>query len=409
MFRSIGRLYEEAFRGLPAPVWKLSFGLLVNRAGTMVLPFLSLYLIRELGFEASQVSLVLLVFGLGSVIGSYAGGALSGSLGTLWVQVWSLSLAGVGFLILGQLRSLPAVALGVFLISAISDAFRPACLTAMAEAAPGPIRARAMGLLRLAGNLGMAIGPALGGLLAEIDYQLIFIGESATCLAAAGWLWMALRGSAFGSKRPTVEGADEAEAVGSLWRDRVFLGILALTLPSAVVLFQLFSTFPVYLSAAYGLGEKEIGLIFALNAGLIVTLEMPLIKTLERRPPAPLMGVGMLLLCLGFGLLPFGSGWFYLAFTVVVWTFGEMLMLPFAQVFVAERAGPGRTGKAMGIYASTFASAMLLAPALGFWIYESFGAMALWVGAGSLGIPLCLGALLLARGVKKETLAPVAA
>lgn len=409
MLRSIGRLYGEAFRGLPAPVWKLSLGLLVNRAGTMVLPFLSLYLIRELGFEATQVSLVLLAFGLGSVIGSYAGGVLSASLGALRVQVYSLGLAGAGFLVLGQLRSLPAMAFGVFLISAISDAFRPACLTALTEAAPGPIRARAMGLLRLAGNLGMAIGPALGGLLAEIDYQLIFFGESATCLAAGAWLWVALRGADLGSKRSENPGEKEVEAAGSLWRDRVFLGILALTLPSAMVLFQLFSTFPVYLTAAYGLGEKEIGLIFALNAGLIVALEMPLIKTLEHRPPAQLMAVGMLFLCLGFGLLPFGSGFLYLAFTVAVWTFGEMLMLPFAQVFVAERAGPERTGKAMGIYASTFASAMLLAPVSGFAVYETFGATTLWVGAGMLGIPLCLGALLLDRGVKKEKLALVTA
>jgi predicted MFS family arabinose efflux permease len=388
MIRAMGRLYADAFRGLPARVWRLSAGLFINRAGTMVLPFLSLYLVRELGFETGDASVVLFAFGLGSVAGAYTGGAISGRLGALRVQAGSLILGGAGFLVLSQLRGFAAITLFVFAVSAVGDAFRPACLTAIVEAAPIELRPRAMGLMRLAANAGMAVGPALGGFLAGLDDLWIFVGEAVTCWGAAVWLLGFVGEEAPG---PAATPAAVAKA-RSLWRDGRFLALLGLVFVMALVLFQVFTTMPLYLTSAYGLDETEIGFIFALNAALIVAFEMVLIKLLEHRPPELVLGLGGFLMCAGFGLLPFGHGVAYAAFTVVVWSVGEMLAFPFSNVLVAERAGAGRVGPAMGMYSAVFSAALVAAPVVGLGVLERFGGDVLWTAAGLLAVPLWIAA-----------------
>lgn len=392
MIRAIGRLYADAFRGLPAQVWRLSAGLLINRAGTMVLPFLSLYLVRERGLETGDVSLVLFAFGLGSVAGSYTGGAISGRVGARRVQIGSLMLSGAGFLVLSQLRGFAAITLCVLAVSAASDAFRPACLTAAVEASTAELRPRALGLMRLAANAGMAVGPALGGFLAEIDYLWIFVGEAVTCWAAAVWLFAAVREDApsGGRERP-----ETASGAGSMWRDGSLMALLGLVLVMALVLFQVFTTMPLYLTSAYGLNEGELGFVFALNAALIVVFEMVLIKLLEHRPPEYVLGFGAFLMCAGFGLLPLGHGIAFAAFTVVVWSVGEMLVFPFSNILVAKRAGAGRVGTAMGMYTAVFSVALVVAPVVGLGVLERFGGDVLWAAAGILAVPLWVASVAL--------------
>ncbi len=403
MIRTVGRFYADAFRGLPGDVWRLSIGLLLNRAGTMVLPFMSLYLVRELGYDTGAAATVLFAFGLGSVVGSYAGGELSSRWvsaqgGTFGVQIVSLILAGVGFLIVPQLRSLAAVTLAVFIASALNDAYRPACMAAVVEASPPALRARAMGLMRMAAHAGIAVGPAVGGLLAAIDYRWIFVGDAVTCWLAAAWLFVTLRGKEI---RRQEARAAAASAGPSLWSDGPFLALLGLILLACLVLFQLFNALPLYLAADYGFDERLIGLIFAFSATLILVFEMLLIKLLEHRDPALLIGFGMFVMCTGFGLLPLGSDLAFAALAVTVWTLGEMLALPFSNVLVAQRAAAGRTGQAMGMYSAVFSVAAVLAPVIGLPVLDRFGGGVLWTAAGLIGIPLWIGMVILARRMRQ--------
>ncbi len=396
--RSVLRLYADAFHGLPAVVWQLSIGLLINRAGTMVLPFLSLYLVRELGWPTGDAAVVLFAFGLGSMAGSYVGGVLSDRWETTRLQITSLAASGAVFLALTQLHSLATMTLGVFVAGAVSDAFRPACMTAVIEASTPAIQARALGLVRLAANAGMAIGPAMGGLLAGIDYAWIFVGEAVTCWLAAVWLWRRLRGYETAHRDAKTKHGTHRR---SLWTDGPLLALLALIFVSALVLFQVFNSLPLYLTSDYGLNEIQVGLVFAFNALLIMLFEMILIKLTEHRDPTLIMGFGLFLLCAGFGLMPFGRGLAYAALTVVVWTVGEMLALPFANVLVARRAGPGRVGEAMGMYMVMFSVAGLVAP-IGLPVLDRFGGDVLWTVAGLLGIPVWILTAALARTLRER-------
>ena len=407
VIRAVARIYCDAFRGLPSDVWRLSIGLLLNRAGTMVLPFLSLYLVRELGYGVDAAATVLFAFGLGSVAGSYAGGELSGRWapsqvssfgGALGVQIVSLILAGVAFLAVPTLPSFAALILVVFIASALNDAYRPACMAAVVEVSPAAVRARAMGLMRLAANAGIAVGPAVGGLLAAADYRWIFVGDAVTCWLAAAWLYFSMRGRKL--RRPDTGAADATPAGPSLWSDGPFMAFLGLVLLACLVLFQVFNALPLYLVTDYDFEEPQVGMVFALSTLLIVVFEMPLIKLLERRDSAVILGFGIFLMCVGFGLLPLGHSFAFAALAVTVWTFGEMLWLPFSNVLVAQRAAAGRTGQAMGMYSAVFSIATVLAPVVGLPVLDRYGGSVLWLAAGLIGIPLWIGMAVLARGMR---------
>ncbi len=129
---------------------------------------------------------------------------------------------------------------------------------------------------------------------------------------------------------------------------------------------------------------------------------MVLIKFLERRDPARLLGFGLFVMCAGFGLLPLGRGLAFAALAVTVWTFGEMLCLPFSNVLVAQRAAAGRTGQAMGMYSALFSVAAVPAPVIGLPVLERYGGEVLWTACGLIGIPLWIGMAMLARGMRQS-------
>jgi MFS family permease len=383
--RSIFHAYRAAFAGLSREVWLLAGALLVNRAGTMVLPFLSLYLTRDLGLTAARAGLIIGCFGLGSMIGSYVGGWLSDRMDPVRVQELSLIASGFGFLAFTRLESFVGLAVGVLVLAPISDAFRPALMAAVALRSPPEIRARAFALIRLAANLGMAVGPAAAGLLAVYGYVWIFVGDALTCWAAAVMLMVALDTDV---QQVSTDRSQSQSACESPWRDAPFLVFMVLQVVLAMAFFQVWSTVPLYLRSFYGMSEKGIGLLLALNALLIVFFEMLLIRAVENRNRMRTVGFGAFLVCVGLAILPFGPGWWTAVTFMVVLTVGEMLSLPLTNAVVAERAGGSAVGRYMGVYTLSFSTAFVIGPVAGTAVYQNLGPSVLWFGIGALGVAL---------------------
>ena len=390
MRRSIVATYRSAYSGLPRDLWLLSLVMLVNRAGTMVLPFITLYLTQERGLSVAVAGRIMGVFGLGSIVGSYLGGWLSDRLGAERTQQLSLIGSGIGFLWLSTLHKLMPITIAVFLLSTVSEAYRPAVMASFARRAPAELQTRAFALLRLAANLGWGVGPAVGGVLALHSYTLLFVVDAATCWSAALLLWLVLPGE---KRKPVAR--DVRARSNSPWSDVPFLWLLLFVAALALSFFQVFSTMPVYFRTAYGLRESSIGMLMALNAVLIVAFEMVLIQWIENRERLPLIGLGAVLVCGGLALMPFGSSFAFAALTVVVWTVGEMIALPLLNAVVGNRAAPESSGRYMGMYTMAYSVAFMIAPVAGTVVYERFGPDRLWFVIGVLAVPLFLGALAL--------------
>ena len=403
MIRAIANAYRAAYRGLPRDVWLLALTLLVNRAGSMVLPFLSLYLTQARGLPAAAAGRLLSLYGLGSIAGAWLGGWLSDRIGATRTQQLSLIAGGAAYVWVGTLDSTASIGAGLFALSVVIEAYRPAALADAAERAPAGLHARAFALMRLAVNLGVGIGPAVGGYLALYSYRWLFVVDGLTCWLACIVLALALAPVA-GERR----GGTLPPGVAPPWRDLPFIALLSFVVVLASVFFQLWSTLPLYYREHYGFREDTIGLLLALNPLLIVLFEMVLVRQLERRPRMPLIGLGAFLVGAGMGLMPLGGTLGFVALTIVVWTLGEMLALPLVNSVVADRAAPGTRGRYMGLYTMAFSLAFVLAPACGMLAYERLGPSGLWYGTAAFGAVLGLWALMLARPLGRGVQAPPA-
>lgn len=191
MLQASLNLYKKAYTGIPKPIWWLSFVMLINRSGTMVVPFLTVYLTQQ-GYTLSQAGTVMSVFGVGAILGSFLGGKLSDRFSFFWVQFYSLILNGVFFIVLSFITNYNHFLITIFLLASVGEAFRPANSAAIAAYSTDSNRTRAYSLNRLAINLGWSIGPAVGGILAYYNYKLLFWADGLTCIAAALLLYVFL-------------------------------------------------------------------------------------------------------------------------------------------------------------------------------------------------------------------------
>ncbi len=400
MLRRLAAAYRKSFSGLPAPVWLLAFVAFVNRSGSMVMTFLVLYLTEVKGWSVTEAGAILGVYGTGALGGAYIGGRLSDLLTSRRVMELSLVLTGAGFLLLGTLDDPAAITLAALAIGIVEPALRPANATALAEYSRPSHRGRAFALNRLAVNLGLTFGPAAGGFLALIDYRWLFVVDGGTCLLAAALLSLTL-----GRYRPLAhESSHAASGRGRApWHDGPFLALLFLHMLLAAVIFQTFSTWPLYLHELHGFSEAQIGLLFSINTILVVACQMPVIHAVEKLDPLRLSGWGSFLFCAGFALLPFGGTYAFVASTVVVWTIGELLSLPLIEGVAAGRASAGSRGRYMGMVTLSFAAAFIVAPIGGTWLYQHTGPDTVWYACGAVGVILLLGFRLLASASRPRS------
>jgi len=206
------QLYKNAYSGLSRNSWYLAFVMLVNRAGTMVLPFMSIYCTQQLHFTIAQAGIVLSMFGFGSLAGAFAGGRITDKYGFYDVQLGALISGGILFLVLGFQESFVSVCITTFILSVCNDAFRPANSTAVAHYSTPENRTRSYSLNRLAINLGWAVGGALGGFLASVNYHLLFWVDGCTNILSALLLYKLMpRGAAV--KKATAIGKSALAAV----------------------------------------------------------------------------------------------------------------------------------------------------------------------------------------------------
>lgn len=402
------QVYRDAFEGLPGSVWWLSLVLFVNRSGTMVMTFLALYLTQELGHPLTAAGWMLSVYGAGHLAGAFLGGWLSDRVGPIRIQISALAFSGLGYLTLEHVHALGPMAVVVFLTATLTESFRPANAAALAEMTPPELRARAVALNRLAINLGWAVGPAVGGLLAAVSYSWIFRVDGLTCLLASALLWRLrssgrLRTPGFAEEERRAERNPRHPA-----KDVDFHLFLGLTVLFAFIFFQSWGPYPVYLKEVIGLSEAEFGFLMAINGMLILVFEVVLTHRAERFHALSVTGFGVLMVALGFGILPLGAGWGIAVVSLVIWTVGEMLSIPAAGGWVANRAGVAHRGKYMGLHVAAWGVAMIFAPLMGTWVYEQYGPESLWLLLALVGLVAWAGFQVLAKRLRSSEV-PVSA
>lgn len=382
------RIYADSFKGLSKEAWMLSIVMLINRSGSMVLPFLGVYMTDQLEFSIKESGIVLSFYGVGSVIGSWLGGYFTDKFGEYRVQSTSLFLSAPLFLLIPIFTSVEGMALIILLQSIISETFRPANSVAITKYARPENLTRAFSLNRMAINLGFSIGPALGGILSSVSYELLFITNAVGAILAGIFYVRFFRKRHKIYQKKMKEKSmvkDTLEKERSPYRDSPFLVYCLLCAIFSVCFFQFFNTIPIFYKEVAHLDQKSIGYILGYSGFIIVVLEMLVVNFADKYLTiAKTLLYGILMCAAAYAMLAINHHISLIMLSISILSVGEILVLSFMSTITALRSGKTNQGAYMGLNGMTFSISFIITPLLGTSVASDLGFNTLWIGSGAV-------------------------
>ena len=394
MISATVNLYRNAYTGLNRRMWLLAVVMLINRSGTMVLPFMTLYC-KHIGYSTQQGGWVVAIYGIGALVGAFLGGKISDRFGFYYTQFSSLLCGGFLFFTLGQMNTYLSICVCTFFLSMFNESFRPANSTAIAHYSTPQNRSQSFSIARLAINVGWGVGSAMGGLLAHINYHLLFWVDGSTNICASFLLLWLLPKVTLAQQRqkPKDVQAPVVKTV-SAYKDKNFLYFVCLQVLFAICFFQLFTTIPLYFNESLKLNESLIGLVMAMNGTIIALFEMIIVFKFEGRVPyLRLMTYGSVLMAISFFMLniPLASGFLVAVFATIVVTMAEMIAMPFMNSWYISRSTEGNRGQYAALYTMAWSAAQVIGSSSGTQVAHNLGFNNLWWIIGSICLVNALG------------------
>lgn len=354
---------QALLKSMPKEVWLVHATTLINRMGMMVLTYLSIYLTLELGFGEKSAAFIVGVYGLGAFVGAPVAGYLCDRWNAPGVMKLSLFLQGLILLAYPFAGSFYSFLVITLVWAFVGEAFKPASQAYITGLTDEKQRRLSFALNRTAINIGMTVGPSLGGILAVAGASLVFYGNSVASILAGVFLtasfWLVgARGRAGAYDGPR---ADWRSALG----DRRLMFLLLALLPTFVVFFQYRTTMSVYLVNNHGMEKKLFLFLISINTMLVILLEAPLNWFLQRWPEKLSMSAGALLIGAGYGGFALTSSFPGAVACCVVWTLGEMALFASSSTYVSKLSGEQKKGRYMGLYNMGLNFAAFVGPWLG--------------------------------------------
>jgi MFS family permease len=387
----VRRQVADRTRGLSEAYWSIWWGVFVNRLASFVLPFLSLYLVRDRGLLPAQAGRVVALYGVGMTVAGPLGGLLADRVGRRFTMVVALLLGGTAVATLAFVRAPFLLYAMAFLSALAGDLYRPAMSAAIADTVPPPERPRAYGLAYWAVNLATGLGLLLGGLVAERSLVVLFLADAATSFAAAALLLLRVP-----ETRP--EGLVHESALRGLakvFADGPFLSFLLLHLCALVVFTQWEFAVPLDM-ASHRLGPSSYAFLMALNCAGVVVLQPILSARLHAFDAARMLALSACLFGAGFGVNAVGGSILVYALGTALWTVGEVIGLPVAATMVANLAAPSLRGRYQGAFSMSWGIAFVVSPLAAGETMQRFGARTLWLGCLAVALAVAAGHLLTA-------------
>ena len=385
----------RTLRELPRPVTVLVVGLAVNRMGSFVSIFLVLYL-TSLGFSPTLAGVALTCYGVGSIVGVFTGGVCADRFGSRRTIIGSMLMSSVAVGAVAAVTAYGPLLVVSVLAGFVTQVYRPAASAVLAELTPVSRLVMTTAVNRLGINLGAAIGPLLGVWLATYSYRLVFVvgGLVPLVVGLASLVWLPPGSEvAAGTGPPEPAAAPGAPPAVSgaraLLRDRRYLLVVAAMFATALAEVQYQSALPLSIDAR-GLGNSLYGTLVALNAGMVIAMELPLTKFVQRLPMRVSVAGGTFLICCGLALFGVDTGvWLFYAATAV-WTMGEIVSSPSVNSYPALIAPPALRGRYISALTAAQTTGYAVGPAIGTMLFQQ-GHELVWLMCAFLAVAGGLG------------------
>ena len=389
---------ETLLADFPRQFWILFGGTLINQIGSgMVFPFLTLYLHQRLSLSMTLVGVILSVWSVSALLGQLLGGSFTDQFGRKKLMAFSLGATAIGLVGFGLADTLATAVIAVVFEGFVSAMFQPARDAMVADLVESDKRPQAYGLLRVVANLGIAIGPAIGGFLASVSYLIAFLASaSATLLFFFITVFLMYETKTSTAPRKQTSAAASGN-FATVFRDRLFVVFTAATALAVIAYAQMMTVLPVYMKDQFSLGETFFGWVMTTNAGMVVLLQFPITRLTEKLPRLPLIAVGAVLYATGVASVALASSFEHFIASMVVLTLGEMIVVPTATALTADLAPPELRGRYMGVLGLTWNVGFGIGPILGGVITDQIAPRALWPITGSAALVGALVLLLLWR------------
>jgi MFS family permease len=395
-FDRTGRRHAQ----LPRPFWYLFYGVIINRVGAFMLPFLALYLIRR-GLSPAQAGTIVACYGIGTTTSAIGGGTLADRWGRRPTMVASLLASAALTAPLGWVTQPVPLATLAIVLGLTANVYRPAANAAIADLVPPAERVRAFGLLYWAENLGFSAAALTGGLIASHSFALLFVADGTTSAIFAVVIARGLRGGRL--LVPANSGGDRG-GLAAVLRDRVFLAFVALTLAFMWIYFQTSVGLPVAMAQA-GLGPARYGLVLAANGVTVVAFQPAVNLVIRRMNKGHALAAAAVLLGAGFGMLAWVHGLPMFAMAIVVLTLGEIIYSSAAPALIADLSPAALRGRYQGVWGASIGLAAITGPAIGGMLIGDLGVAWLWHVCLGLGLVVGVSQLALARSYQTATAA----
>ncbi|NIO00004.1 MAG: MFS transporter [Anaerolineae bacterium] len=399
----IGR-FKSTLSGYPRQFWVLFFGTLVSASGnSLVWPFMAIYVHEKLGVPLTVVGVVLAANAAAGLLSQVVAGPMVDRFGRKIAMTISLSTRAVILVGLGLANSLGAFVILVVLSGFFGAMYNPGLNAMVADIVQPEKRMEAYGLIRIVANLGIAIGPAIGGFIATRSYLVSFLAA-----ATSSALYFLIISLFVKETKPEMEAAYDYEnernaGYGHLMRDYHFL-LFCLALTAMMIAYvQMMTIFPVYIKDQYQVIENQFGLIMATNAAMVVVFQYPLTRIVGRYRLAPTLASGALFTALGVGMVAFSSSFATFLLSMVVLTIGELIFAPSSIAFVAKVAPETMRGRYMGVYGMSWGVSFGLGPIVGGMINDNLSPVLIWPIMASVALVSAVAFLLIGRIVTDES------
>ena len=398
---------RDTYNEYPRTFWTLIAVTFIDRVGgAMLFPFFALYLTKKFDVGMTQVGVLFAAFSVSSFVGSMLGGALTDRMGRKGIIIFGLVASSFSTLAMGMVTAFEYFFVIAIFVGILADTSGPARQAMLADILPEKQRAQGFGIFRVAFNLSVVIGPAIGGVLAAKSYMLLFITDAVISLITAALFFRFIPET----KPEASPDAPEESMAGSfagyfrVMRDGMFMLFLGASLLMALVYMNMNTTLGVYLRDVHSIPEAGYGWLLSLNAAMVVLFQFPITRRIEDRPPLMMMALGMVLYVIGFSMYGFVSTYVFFVLAMVILTVGEMIVAPVGQALVAKFSPENMRGRYMAVFGFSWAIPFAVGPYLAGLVLDNLDPRWLWYMAGIVGMFAVAGFLALHRRMEKPEL-----